>query len=239
MRKYNLPIAVLIGLISFAFMHGLVHLLDHFVLHGESHFLKQIILKTLIAVFSIVVGYYIFKMPLNNFSLRCNQKKVKQYKYILIAGFLGVLATLTMLVLKLPPMPVTQNLSPLQTIIVVWIFSTIGEEVFCRGFIQGLVKNEEQGFSIAGIQLSQAVLASALAFGLMHSTVYFMGGSPYTAITIICFTFLLGLVCGKMREENGLRSAIFTHLAFNVGGMLTAMVIKITMVMMHGLPQNH
>lgn len=236
MRKYNLPIAVIIGLISFAMIFTFVHLLHNFVLHCESQFLKQIILKTSLAVFSIVVGYYVFKIPFKSFSLNYNQKKVRQSKYILTAGFLGTLTTLTMLVFKLPPMPITQSLSPLQIIIAVWIFSTIGEEIFCRGFIQGLVKNDQQGFSVAGIQISGAVFVSALTFGLMHSTVFLMGGSLYTAITIICYTFLLGLVCGKIKEQNGLRSAIWVHLAFNVGGMLTGIIIKLTMVVLHSHP---
>lgn len=227
MKKYNLPTAVLIGLASFTGMYWIVHLISLVILQNNSPFYKQIIFKTLLAVFSVIVGHYFFKMPIAEFSLKINQKRVKQYKYILTAGFLGVLATLIMLAFKLPPMPITQSLSPIQVIIIVWIFSTIGEEIFCRGFIQSLVNTELRSFLLAGIHISQPALASALAFGLMHTTVYFMGGNLYTAINIVCFTFLLGIVCGKIREENGLRSAIFTHLAFNVGGMLTGILIKI------------
>lgn len=228
-RKLNILTIFIVSTFLFAFAYFVSNITSQLLFASASSFafLKQVTFKTILAIVSVTFGIFVFKVPVSEFSLLQNKKRVNSRIYLLIAIILGAIATLCMQVFDFPRVKLLAQLSPIEMIIAVWGFSTVCEEIFCRGLVQNLVMDQRTCYSIAGIIISKPVLIGAAVFGLMHSTIYFSGGSGYTAITIMLFTFFLGLVCGKLKEENGLRSAIFGHLAFNIGGLITGIIIKL------------
>ncbi len=110
------------------------------------------------------------------------------------------------------------GLSPIQSIIFVWIYASVSEEIFTRGLLQGfLFSLMKYGINLSkNLRLSLPVLFSGLYFGLMHIVAIDKMGPP-----VIVLTTLLGLVAGYYREKTeSLIPAIIIHALFNVGGML-------------------
>lgn len=228
MKKYNSSKAIAIGLVIGGLLFIISNLINNIAFFESNSFERQIVLKILLAIVSISVGIEIFRIPFKEFSFTENKKGTNSFKYMLLAMLLGGISSTIMVLFKLRPIPLLKEMSPLQMIIAVWIFSSICEEIFCRGFIQSIVESNLKSLKIMNLQITQPVLTSAVLFGLMHFTILYSGGSFSTTLLVVISTFLLGLVCGFLKEKNGLRFAIFAHLAFNIGGVFMAVLIKIS-----------
>jgi membrane protease YdiL (CAAX protease family) len=114
--------------------------------------------------------------------------------------------------------------SPLQTVIFVWIYATISEEVFTRGLLQSyLIPLSPYGINLSKrLRLSLPVIFSGLYFGMMHIVAIKRMGPP-----VVLFTTLLGLVAGYYREKTrSLIPAMMIHALFNVGGSLPKWILS-------------
>ena len=73
------------------------------------------------------------------------------------------------------------------------------------------------------------VVLAAFIFSVMHLSLLTMGVDVYTLLIILVFTFALGLYAGRFRQTyRSIWPAFWIHLAFNVGGVLTAIIYNIT-----------
>lgn len=196
-------IAVLTGISLFV----LLSTSSHFLLADVSAFAKQVLMKLALTLASVAVAVCVFRLPISYFSLTKGFSRKVAVKYSLIAFALGMLATLVVQVLQLPAMPILKAMSFPQYLLAVWVVSSICEEVFARGLVQG----------IAGTG-KPAVYAGAIVFSLIHFSIYLTGGSLYTCLVIMLFTLLLGILAGMARQRANLTAGILTHIAFNIGG---------------------
>ena len=126
-------------------------------------------------------------------------------------GILGAACTATIVGLGFTPMAGLREMGLPRIIAIIWFGSTIAEEVFVRGLIQGwmqpLESGAERSTSIARI------LASGLLFGALHLSLFLAGNDTRTAATIVIATTLLGLVCAWSRERSGsLIGPLLSHL---------------------------
>lgn len=122
------------------------------------------------------------------------------------------------------PVKPSLGLSPIQSIIFVWIYASVSEEIFTRGLLQSFLSPLTQyGINLSkNLRLSVPVIFSGLYFGLMHVVVIDKMGPP-----VIVLTTLLGLVAGYYREKTGsLIPAVIIHALFNVGGMLPMWILS-------------
>jgi len=140
------------------------------------------------------------------------------------AGMLGALATATILGLGLPPLAGLSELSVPTLVLVIWFGSTIAEEIFVRGLIQGWMQPLTAG------EHGGRVLASGILFGAMHLGLFAGDTDARTAVTIVVATTLLGLICAWSRERSGsLVGPLTAHFAFNACGVfggIGVMVVK-------------
>jgi membrane protease YdiL (CAAX protease family) len=114
--------------------------------------------------------------------------------------------------------------NPLQTIIFVWIYASIAEEIFTRGLLQGYLSPlTRYGINLSKrLRLSLPVLFSGLYFGLMHIVAIDKMGPP-----VILLTTFLGIVAGYYREKTeSLIPAIIIHALFNIGGTLPMWILS-------------
>jgi membrane protease YdiL (CAAX protease family) len=227
MKKYGTFTSIGIGILLFIIFHLVTFVFAQIHFIQNSPFEKQVTLKAIMAIVSVILGIYFFKVPKSDFSLLQNKKQVKHTKYVLMAGLFGAISSAIILLGQFPALPLLKSLSFLQIVVAVWVVSTICEEFFARGLIQSIVKDDGGKYGIFGFQISKPVFVGAAVFGLTHLSIYYFGGSPYTTIVIVIFTFLLGLVAGMLKEANGLRFAIWAHLAFNIGGVAIAILLKV------------
>jgi len=115
----------------------------------------------------------------------------------------------------------------LQTVVFVWLYASVSEEILTRGLIQGfLTPLVRYGFSVLGVRISLPVLVSALFFGLMHLVVLTTGVAVLPVIGYVVFASVLGFIAGYHREKTGsLIPAIMVHMFGNIGGYCTGLLV--------------
>jgi membrane protease YdiL (CAAX protease family) len=110
----------------------------------------------------------------------------------------------------------------------IWVFSSIVEEIFCRGWFQSLVAGPSASDS-TGNRTPAAVLWSTALFGTMHLSLLFLDINIAAVAVIVLAVTALGFVCATARARTGsLRPAIAAHVLFNVGGFVAGVIYTIT-----------
>lgn len=115
----------------------------------------------------------------------------------------------------------------LKTILFVWIWASIGEEILMRGLVQGYLEPLRRfGFRVLGRWfVSAPVLVAGVMFGLLHVVLWRSIGPM--ALVPMGLGMILGTVAGYHRERTGsLIPAIFIHALFNVGGSLPLWILS-------------
>jgi membrane protease YdiL (CAAX protease family) len=103
----------------------------------------------------------------------------------------------------------------------IWLFSSIVEEVFCRGWFQSIVAG-------SGESTHTAIVWSAALFGTMHLVLMFSNMEIAAVVVIVLSVTALGYVCATARARTGsLRPAIAAHVMFNVGAFLAGVIYTI------------
>jgi membrane protease YdiL (CAAX protease family) len=114
----------------------------------------------------------------------------------------------------------------LQTILVIWILSSLSEELLTRGWLQGVLHRwrDRRVLSIA-----VPALVSGLVFGAMHLGLYFKSVDPLTATVVVISATTLGIWAGVLRNRfNSLAPPVVAHVTFNVGGAVGGALYTIT-----------
>jgi len=110
----------------------------------------------------------------------------------------------------------------LQTVLLIWIYASVAEELLTRGLIQSfLAPLTAYGLAIGKIHISVPVLVGAVFFAAMHLMLLTMGIATHTVLFVVAFTFVGGLVAGYFRQHtDSLIPAIVVHALFNVTGSM-------------------
>ena len=188
-------------------------------------YLKNIGLKFLLVVFSITAMLLTPKMKLSDFGLKL-PKKISYLKLtwqtvaLTIGGgivygllFMGLLPNLFGVTNE---MGFPDSGSFLKTIIVVWLWSSICEEIFNRGLIQSLL-NVFRKYKFCKLTLS--VWISGIIFGAMHFSVFKFSNSVFFVLFIVFNTTTLGILAAYYREKSeSVLPAIIVHILGNVTG---------------------
>lgn len=216
--------AIITGIVVFILAILLAEVLKH--ISGFPSWLSQVFMKVILVILSVIVAR-LLSLPLSKFGFQQSSNTRNRKKYIVLALLLGALSSSIILIFKIPKLPVLEGLSFFQILLVVWLWSSITEEIFARGFVQALASESTSTFKVTPFNVSSGGLASAIVFSLIHFSIWVGGGSIYTTVIIMIFTFLLGILCSKTRDEINLQSAIYVHIAFNVGGAIGGIIINI------------
>ncbi|KAA3611017.1 MAG: CPBP family intramembrane metalloprotease [Calditrichaeota bacterium] len=197
--------------------------------------LDQFVLKSILVVLSVLAIIFIGKSTLSAYGFRKGEN-VKWLSVFFTGAGLGALATVLILATPAKGVPELKNYGIIQLILLVWFYSSITEEILTRGFVQGFLEPlKTQTISFAGKTISIPVFTGALLFSLLHLSLFFKGADIYTAVIIIFFTFLLGLLAGTNREKyKSIYPAIVTHIAFNIGGLFAGIIFNILKIIITG-----
>ncbi|MBN1990661.1 MAG: CPBP family intramembrane metalloprotease [Bacteroidales bacterium] len=110
-----------------------------------------------------------------------------------------------------------------EMILTVWIWSSLCEEVFVRGFFQGFI---QQWKHLKFLKLSLPVILSGLAFGAMHLSLLKAGMGMWFVAFIVFNTTIIGLLAAYYREKtDSIIPAFWVHFIANVVGA-SPLIIK-------------
>jgi membrane protease YdiL (CAAX protease family) len=174
---------------------------------------------TAMLVLSIITMLVVSRGKLSRYGFKLAENV--HLKQVILWGLgLGITSTLIATPLAGRESTVEGELSFLQTVVFIWLYASISEEVFARGLIQtSLSRWSKYGFTVLERRISLPVLLSALLFGLLHLVQSAMGAGSYQVLVTVLFAFVLGIVAGYYRERTGsLAPAILVHMFANVGG---------------------
>jgi len=154
----------------------------------------------------------------------------------LTAPLLGMVATLLILGLGGNGNPLVKSLTFPQIVLFVWVFSSIIEEVFTRGFLQGhLSVLSGRYFRLLFFRIELPVMISGLFFACMHFGLLFRGVDATTMAVTFLFTLSIGLMAGYLRAKTGsLIPAIAVHILANIGGMIGGVIYVLINLMITG-----
>ena len=192
----------------------------------EAHpWVSQAVLKPLLIAISFGL-MYTMRRPFADFGFRRATGKSK--RWIAAGVALGALATMVVLLLGLEGLQKVMKGYPFWAVVVwVWIGSSVGEEIFVRGWFQSTLV-------MRGVQQRAAVILSGALFGAMHLSLLVAGGEAASVAVIVTATFLLGLICAHLRAtRDSLIPATLAHIGFNVGGLLGGIVVVVARKLMH------
>jgi len=213
---------ILIGIVIFAVAILIPKLL---VTDPIPSLLTTQILELILALLAIGIlgkwrfSEYGFRLPKS--SGTSSAKPVQWLGISLVALSLGAIATLAIAFTHASGNPLVKQLSLPQIILFVWISSSIIEEIFTRGFIQGHISIlNSSSIKFLFFRINIPTLISAAFFGAMHTVLLLSGADLLTTIIIVIFTFSLGLLAGHQRARSqSLIPAVFVHMLANMGGL--------------------
>lgn len=147
----------------------------------------------------------------------------------LTAPLLGIVATPIILGLGGSGNQLVKSLTFPQIILFVWISSSIIEEIFTRGFLQGHLSILSGKYvKLPFFRIELPVLISALFFACMHFSLLFAGVDAVTMTVTFLFTLSIGLMSGHLRAKTGsLIPAIVVHILANIGGVIGGIIYTI------------
>ena len=157
-------------------------------------------------------------------------------KRLLWAGpGLGLLASLVILATPARGMSVMfEGFGFVALVLSVWIYSSVTEEIFTRGWYQGVLTRPGDG---AAPPQSAIIASSAILFGSMHLSLLWVGADLWTVAIVVVATTLLGWAAAVARQRSGsLMPAILVHVLFNVGGFVAGVLYAIATIARTGKP---
>lgn len=170
----------------------------------------QVLVKALlIAAAVILIRLEGGKLPDYGFVKPVN---AKWWKVVAPGLLIGALSSLGALVFGFDGMrKIIGGYAFWQVVLIIWFWSSLSEEIFCRGWFQ-----------------RESIAESAALFGLMHTSLFFAGVDTPTVLWIVASTTALGWVCAQVRAEYGSWIPAFVrHGGFNIGSVIGGIVYTI------------
>lgn len=198
-----------------------------------SFYTKNIALKLFILVFSLIaillvnkgklIGYGFVK-PVNTNYFKMIWKSVLFIFGAFIVGqiiFNGVLRNVFGSDIAVKGFP--KENSVIEMILVIWIWSSICEEVLTRGLVQGFLNKHVK---LKFLKLSLPVWVSGLVFGVMHITMA-RTMDPFMGAFIVFYTTSVGLYMAYYREKSqSIYPAMAIHILTNVVGTMPYFIMQ-------------
>src|SRR5262249_46365883 len=115
--------------------------------------------------------------------------------------------------------PVASQMSFLQIVLVIWLLSSISEEVYVRGLVQSWIADGEEASGTISA-FAPSIVSSALLFAAMHGPLLWSNAGVKGGLTIVLATLGVGWSCAVLRARSGsLLPAIACHVVGNVAGV--------------------
>lgn len=114
----------------------------------------------------------------------------------------------------------------LQTILFVWIYASLCEEILYRGLFLRMIDGlAQKSIRLGNVKIAVSVLISGLLFGLGHLCLLPIMPLPMVVFIIINAS-VLGIIAGYYRAATGsIIPAIATHMIFNIIGTICPMLL--------------
>ncbi len=228
---YRLVTAALVGILVFAACMGLTSGVRRLG-WSTSPVTDQLWLKLALIVISGAI-FAVLRRPWSEFGLvRPRWGRGDAWWFVLAAVAMAVVSMVMVLLGERHPL--ARELSFLQIVLVVWLLSSVAEEVFVRGLVQGLATPGGAGGARTGRLLPPVVLSAAF-FAAMHVPLVWRGAGVRGGLIIVATMFVVGWAAAELRARTGsLLPAVLAHIGGNVAGVPGGILGVVIYRLVHG-----
>ena len=185
---------------------------------SKSAVLSQVVLKTVLVLVALV-GWKLLGWPFSEMGWRRADWWNRSYLawFALAAGAM-MAGSVVMIFLELMH-PVAAKMSFLQLVLVIWILSSVSEEIYVRGLVQSWIAGHDDAKGLDS-PFEPSIVSSALLFASMHVPLMWSPIGVKGGLTIVLATLGVGFACAALRKKSGsLWPAIACHVIGNVAGI--------------------
>lgn len=166
---------------------------------------------------------------------------VSWWTVILSGGVIGAVATATLILSHAKGLSwLMRDFGFLGVVVWIWFYSSLTEEIFTRGWFQGMLAPvQERQIQIGPLALPVPVLLSGILFGTLHLSLLMTPTDTATVVILVTATTLLGVLAAWFRHlTQSLYPAIVTHIAFNIGSFVGGVLVTILLRVVTGKLPN-
>jgi membrane protease YdiL (CAAX protease family) len=130
--------------------------------------------------------------------------------------------------------PLASQMSLAQIVVIVWLGSSLAEEIYVRGLVQSWMADCENRTAVPS-PFEPAIVSSALLFASMHVPLLWSAAGVKGGLPIVAATLVVGWACAVLRARCwSLWPAIACHVLGNVAGLPGGIFGVILYRLIHG-----
>lgn len=200
---------------------------------GVTPAVSQIVVKGLMIVIALV-GWLALRRPLREMGWQRIQRwAVSDFAWYAISALAMAFASTVMVLLEVRH-PLASQMTLPQIVVIVWLGSSLSEEIYVRGLVQSWMAGRESRETIPS-SWEPAIVASALLFASMHVPLMWSAAGIKGGLPIVLATLVVGWACAVLRARcRSLWPAIACHILGNVAGLPGGIVGVILYRLIHG-----
>lgn len=211
---------------------GLGWLLKHALgpARSESPALSQFVFKTSMVLVSLI-AWRLSGRPFHAMGWRGAGWRNRAYlvPFAISAG--SMMAASVGMILLGTRHPLASRMSFLEIVLLIWVLSSVSEEVYVRGLVQSWIVDRD-GADGTHSPFEPPIVASALLFAAMHAPLMWSPAGFKGGLVIVLATLGVGLACAILRARTAsLWPAIACHVLGNMaaipGGILGVIIYRL------------
>jgi len=199
--------------------------------------LSQVVLKTALVLVAVCGWKLLGRSPSEMGWRRADWWNRSYLTWFVIAAVSMMAGSVVMILLGLQH-PVAAKMGFLQIVLVIWLLSSVSEEVYVRGLVQSWVagRDDANGLNSA---FESSIVSSALLFASLHVPLMWSPVGVKGGLVIVLSTLGVGFACAALRARSrSLWPAIACHVIGNVAGVPGGILGVILYRLVHGqLPE--
>ena len=187
-------------------------------MESGSAVVSQIVLKSALVLVALI-GWNLLKRPLGEMGWRkANWWNRSHLVWFVVAAASMMAGSVVMLLMGLRH-PLASQMSFLQVVLVIWLLSSLSEEVYVRGLVQSWVADRDDACGISSA-FEPSIVSSAFLFASMHGSLMWSPIGVKGGLTIVLSTLGVGWACAVLRASSkSLMPAIACHVVANVAAV--------------------
>jgi membrane protease YdiL (CAAX protease family) len=200
---------------------------------GVTPAVSQIVLKGLMIVIALA-GWMALRRPFREMGWQRIQRwAVSDVAWYAISAVAMTVASIVMVLLEARH-PLASQMTLPQIVVIVWLGSSLSEEIYVRGLVQSWMAGRESGDTVPSA-FDPAIVSSALLFSSMHVPLLWSAAGIKGGLPIVLATLFVGWACAVLRARcRSLWPAVACHILGNVAGLPGGIIGVILFRLIHG-----
>lgn len=202
-------------------------------LGGVTPAVSQIVVKGLMILIALA-GWGLLRRPFREMGWqRIDRRALAGIAWYALSAVAMMVASIGMVLMEVRH-PLASQMTLAQIVVIVWLGSSISEEIYVRGLVQSWMADSGNRADVPSAW-EPAIVSSALLFSSMHVPLLWSAAGIKGGLPIVLATLFVGWACAVLRARcRSLWPAIACHILGNVAGLPGGIIGVILFRFIHG-----